>query len=46
MRRSRERLLADAVASRATLVFTHERFPGWGRVEQDEGGYRWVRVAD
>jgi glyoxylase-like metal-dependent hydrolase (beta-lactamase superfamily II) len=45
MRHSRERLLADAVASRATLVFTHERFPGWGRVERGDGGYRWVRAS-
>ncbi|HTW12450.1 MAG TPA: MBL fold metallo-hydrolase [Solirubrobacteraceae bacterium] len=45
MRASRERLLADAVASSALIVFTHETFPPWGRIVRTEhGGFRWQRV--
>lgn len=43
LRASRERLIADAVPRRATLVFTHERFPAWGRVVRAGTGYRWER---
>ena len=43
--RSRERLLAEVAPSRALLVFTHERFPPWGRAEvAPAGGYRWRRA--
>jgi glyoxylase-like metal-dependent hydrolase (beta-lactamase superfamily II) len=42
MRASRERLLAEAVPAGATLVYTHSLFPGWGRIEADGDGYRWV----
>lgn len=38
---SRERVIAEAVPSGATLVFTHGRFPGWGRITRADGGYRW-----
>jgi glyoxylase-like metal-dependent hydrolase (beta-lactamase superfamily II) len=40
---SRQRLMAEAVASRATIVFTHEQFPAWGRIVATEGGYGWER---
>lgn len=41
MAASRQRLLAEAVPSGATLLFTHVRFPGWGRIVSTAGGYRW-----
>ncbi|MGH2403524.1 MAG: MBL fold metallo-hydrolase [bacterium] len=44
VRRSRERLLAEAAASSATVVFTHERFPGWGRIATAPDGFRWERT--
>jgi glyoxylase-like metal-dependent hydrolase (beta-lactamase superfamily II) len=44
MRASRERLLADAVPQRATIVFTHAAFPPWGRIVEADGGYRWERL--
>lgn len=40
-RASRSRVLAEAVPGRATLVFSHRPFPGWGRVIRTEAGYRW-----
>jgi glyoxylase-like metal-dependent hydrolase (beta-lactamase superfamily II) len=40
---SRERLIAEAVPSQATLVYTHEAFPPWGRIAAADGGYRWRR---
>jgi glyoxylase-like metal-dependent hydrolase (beta-lactamase superfamily II) len=42
-RASRERLIAEAVPSGATLVYTHETFPPWGRIVATDGGYRWRR---
>jgi glyoxylase-like metal-dependent hydrolase (beta-lactamase superfamily II) len=42
MRASRERLIRDALASDALLVFSHGRFPGWGQLEPSNGGARWV----
>jgi glyoxylase-like metal-dependent hydrolase (beta-lactamase superfamily II) len=39
---SRRRLVAEAVPSRAILVFTHNVFPGWGRIVAGDAGYRWV----
>ena len=44
MRASRGRLVADAVPERATLVFTHEQFPAWGRIARERGGTRWERA--
>lgn len=41
LRGSRERLIAEAMRHRASLVFAHGRFPGWGRVVRAGGGYRW-----
>lgn len=43
MLQARRRILRMAAAEDAALVFTHEPFPGWGRVEQIGGGYRWRR---
>jgi glyoxylase-like metal-dependent hydrolase (beta-lactamase superfamily II) len=42
MQASRERLIRDALAADALLVFSHGRFPGWGRIEAASGGARWV----
>ena len=41
---SRRRLIDEAVPSRATLLFTHHQFPGWGRIVPSDRGYRWERV--
>ena len=38
---SRRRVMADAAASRATVVFSHEPFPGWGQIVATENRYRW-----
>jgi glyoxylase-like metal-dependent hydrolase (beta-lactamase superfamily II) len=38
---SRLRVLADASDADSTFVFTHGRFPAWGRVEAVNGMYRW-----
>src|SRR3954454_22457751 len=40
---SRGRLSAEAVATGATLAFSHELFPPWGRIVAADGGYRWER---
>lgn len=44
MRTSRERFLAEAVPTDATIVFTHEHFPAWGRIATSDGDYRWERT--
>jgi glyoxylase-like metal-dependent hydrolase (beta-lactamase superfamily II) len=42
---SRRKLLDDAVSTDALVVFSHENFPPWGRIVQNEGsGYRWQRA--
>jgi glyoxylase-like metal-dependent hydrolase (beta-lactamase superfamily II) len=41
MRRSRERMIAEALPAKATLVYTHSVFPGWGHVVPDGASYRW-----
>lgn len=41
MRASRERLVADALASDAVLAATHLPFPPFGRIERGAGGVRW-----
>lgn len=46
MRASRERLLAEAVPANATVLFTHERFPAWGRIVPAGDGYRFEREAE
>ncbi len=40
---SRARLLPEIATSRALVVFTHERFPGWGRIVPAGAGFRWER---
>jgi glyoxylase-like metal-dependent hydrolase (beta-lactamase superfamily II) len=45
LRASRERLIAEAVQHRAVLVFTHARFPAWGKIVRAGGGYRWERAG-
>jgi len=42
---SRRRLFAEIAAHRAAAVFTHEQFPGWGRVVSVGSGYGWTRDA-
>lgn len=44
MRASRDRFLAEAVPANATIVFTHENFPAWGRIVAADDGYRWERT--
>jgi len=41
---SRQRLLTEATASNAVLVYTHERFPPWGRTVPTASGYAWERL--
>ena len=42
---SRRQLLADAATSGATIVFSHEPFPAWGRIVKSDGAYGWQRTA-
>lgn len=44
-RASRERFIAEAAPEGATVVFSHERFPPWGRIVSAAGGARWQRDA-
>jgi glyoxylase-like metal-dependent hydrolase (beta-lactamase superfamily II) len=44
MHASRDRLFAAAVPIDATLVFAHERFPGWGHIVPTGTGYAWKRL--
>jgi glyoxylase-like metal-dependent hydrolase (beta-lactamase superfamily II) len=43
-RASRVQTLAEAATSGAAVVFSHERFPAWGRIVAAAGGYRWERA--
>lgn len=43
-RTSRERVFAEAAANRATVVFTHGRFPAWGCIIRADGVFRWQRA--
>lgn len=40
---SRRALLAEASGQDSVLVFSHDRFPAWGRITRAAGGYRWQR---
>jgi glyoxylase-like metal-dependent hydrolase (beta-lactamase superfamily II) len=40
---SRLALLSEAVGHDSVLVFSHGRFPAWGRITRAGGGYRWQR---
>jgi glyoxylase-like metal-dependent hydrolase (beta-lactamase superfamily II) len=42
-RASRERFIAEAAPAGATVVFSHEPFPPWGRIVSPAGGPRWQR---
>jgi glyoxylase-like metal-dependent hydrolase (beta-lactamase superfamily II) len=44
MRASRDRFLAEAGPTDATIVFTHEHFPAWGHIVATDRGYRWERT--
>jgi glyoxylase-like metal-dependent hydrolase (beta-lactamase superfamily II) len=45
MAASRRKLLDDAVATDALVVFSHENFPPWGRIVPNEGsGFHWRRA--
>lgn len=41
---SRRRLLAEAAGRDNVLVFSHDRFPAWGRVVRTATGYAWERT--
>jgi glyoxylase-like metal-dependent hydrolase (beta-lactamase superfamily II) len=40
---SRRSLLAEAAQHDSVLVFSHDRFPAWGRISPAGEGYRWER---
>jgi glyoxylase-like metal-dependent hydrolase (beta-lactamase superfamily II) len=40
---SRRRVLKEAAESGATVVYSHEPFPPWGRVFAGGAGYSWQR---
>jgi glyoxylase-like metal-dependent hydrolase (beta-lactamase superfamily II) len=42
-RASRARISAEAAASGAAVVFSHARFPAWGRIRAAGSGYIWTR---
>jgi glyoxylase-like metal-dependent hydrolase (beta-lactamase superfamily II) len=44
LKRSREQVMGEAASSGGTVVFTHERFPGWGQIAAGPGGFRWERT--
>lgn len=44
MRASRERLFSEAAETEATVVFTHEPFPPWGRIVRTGDGYTFERT--
>jgi glyoxylase-like metal-dependent hydrolase (beta-lactamase superfamily II) len=46
MATSRRKLLDGAVSTDALVVFSHDRFPPWGRIVRNEGsGFRWHRAC-
>lgn len=44
-RTSRSRVFAEAAQSGATVVFSHGRFPAWGRIVAPGGAFRWQSAA-
>jgi glyoxylase-like metal-dependent hydrolase (beta-lactamase superfamily II) len=42
-RASRARVFGEIAARRATAVFSHDRFPAWGRVVPAGDAFRWER---
>lgn len=45
MRASRDRLIAEAARTHATVVFAHETFPAWGRIILRGIDAQWQRLA-
>jgi glyoxylase-like metal-dependent hydrolase (beta-lactamase superfamily II) len=45
LRASRARVIAEASTPQATVVFTHDRFPAWGRITRTDAGTRWESVG-
>jgi glyoxylase-like metal-dependent hydrolase (beta-lactamase superfamily II) len=45
LQRSRQRVFQEAAAAHALVVWAHAPLPGWGRVEVDGTGFRWLPVA-
>ena len=41
---SRRRVLAEAADCGATLTWTHDDFPAWGRAVRSGTGFRWERI--
>lgn len=41
MRASRERLLREAAATGATMIFPHGPFPPWDGIVRTDEVYRW-----
>jgi len=44
MRASRQRVLDESIPTGAICVYSHEPFPAWGHIEEQNGQPRWVRV--
>jgi glyoxylase-like metal-dependent hydrolase (beta-lactamase superfamily II) len=44
MRASRQRVLDESLPTSAIWVFSHELFPAWGQVKQEQGKQSWVRL--
>jgi glyoxylase-like metal-dependent hydrolase (beta-lactamase superfamily II) len=40
-RASRSRVYAETATSGATVVFSHDRFPAWGRIRATTGAFQW-----
>ncbi len=43
-RASRSRVFTEAAVTGATVVFSHDLFPAWGRILAADGGFRWERA--
>ena len=43
MQASRVRFFAEAVPSKASIVFAHEVFPPWGHIEAAGSHFRWIQ---
>jgi len=45
LRASRARVIAEASTPDAISMFTHDRFPAWGRIVRADGGARWESLG-
>jgi glyoxylase-like metal-dependent hydrolase (beta-lactamase superfamily II) len=43
-RASRRWVFAETAANRATVIFSHDRFPAWGCIVAVNGAFRWQRT--